>query len=83
MKLTSREVLLTYANRGVCQHNLRYSRDNGHIKFKVVGDPARGSAHFEYESEDVEDWIENYLRAKDGRRGRWREKGICRKKQNL
>jgi hypothetical protein len=77
MRLTSRDVLKEYARYGVNYDVLRYARNTGRLKCYIEKnalpyntDP--DAVHYEYEREDVDAWIRDYMRPKGQRRGRWR-----------
>jgi len=68
--LTSKQILYDHGKDGVNLDVLRYARDTGKLKFSVICDDGR--VHFEYDENDVENWINNYLKVKGKRRGNWR-----------
>jgi len=74
MRISSRELILRYAKCGVSADILRYSRNQKYIKCHIERDDKTGTMYFEYDIDEVERWIREYLRPKDGARGRWRKK---------
>ena len=83
MLLTSWDVIREFACKGVNRNVLRYSREKGYIKSQCVmtseGPQGKRSFRHLYERSDVEKWVSDYVRRKDGMRGKWR---INKSRQN-
>ena len=74
--MTSRDLIKSYGRKyGFSLEHLRYARNCGYIKFTIRRefDPSKkiNTCHFEYEMDDVDDYINNYWLVKGLR---WRRK---------